>query len=146
MADQKTSKQSAKKAKGMTKEEVAAMKEYLKELNSDSADGEKDVLGKIAQMSEPDRTIAKRIHTIIRSNAPTLSPKTWYGMPAYAKGDKIVCFFQTGDKFKARYGTLGFSDKANLDDGLMWPTSFAIKKLTAVEEAKIVALIKKAVG
>lgn len=146
MANENANKPSAKKAKGMTKEEVAAMKEYLKERNSNSADGERDVLAKIAEMSEPDRTIAKRLHAIIKSNAPTLAPKTWYGMPAYAKDDKVVCFFQTADKFKARYATLGFSDKANLDDGLMWPTSFAIKKLTAAEEAKIVALVKKAVG
>lgn len=135
-----------KKANGLTKDEIAAMKEYLQEKNSVNTDGEKAVLGKIAEMSEPDRTIAMRLHAIVKANAPSLTPKTWYGMPAYAKDDKIVCFFQTGDKFKARYGTLGFSDKANLDEGNMWPTSFAIKKMTGAEEAKIVALVKKAVA
>lgn len=141
MAKEKTSKTS----NGLTKEEVAAMKETLKERNS-STDGESALLAKIAEMPEPDRTMAKRIHAIIRASAPSLSPKTWYGMPAYAKDDKVICFFQAADKFKARYATFGFSDKAKLDEGPMWPTSFALKKLTAAEEAKIAALVKKAVG
>ena len=142
MVDVKTSK----KTKGLTKEEVAAMKEHIAEINADKNNGEADVLGKIDEMPEPDRTLGKRIHAIVMSAAPDLSPRTWYGMPAYSKGDKVVCFFQNASKFKARYATLGFSDKANLDDGEMWPTSFAIKKLTATEEKRIAALVKKAVG
>lgn len=134
-----------KKNKGLSKEEVAAMKEYLKEKNL-KVNGEEAVLAQIAKMPEPDRTMAKRIHAIVKTTAPTLTPRTWYGMPAYSKGDKIVCFFQGGYKFKARYATLGFSDKANLDEGVMWPTSFAVKKLTAAEEAKIAVLVKKAVS
>ena len=110
------------------------------------ADGESDVLAKIAEMPEPDRAMAERIHAIVKASAPALSPKTWYGMPAYAKDGKVVCFFQSAQKFKARYATLGFSDKANLDEGAMWPTSFALKELTAAEEAKIGALVKKAVS
>jgi len=135
----------SKKAKGLTKEEIAAMKETLKERNS-SMDGESAVLAKIAEMPEPDRTMAKRIHQIVKTTAPELVPRTWYGMPAYSKGDKIICFFQDAHKFKARYATLGFSDKAHLDEDAMWPTSFALKKLTAAEEAKIIALVKKAVS
>jgi uncharacterized protein YdhG (YjbR/CyaY superfamily) len=135
----------SKKAKGLTKEEIAAMKETLKERNS-NMDGESAVLAKIAEMPEPDRTMAKRIHQIVKTTAPELVPRTWYGMPAYSKGDKIVCFFQDAHKFKARYATLGFSDKSNLDDGDMWATSFALKKLTAAEEARIAALVKKAVS
>ncbi|MDE1873808.1 MAG: DUF1801 domain-containing protein [Candidatus Micrarchaeota archaeon] len=133
------------KSKGLTKEEIGAMKEYLHEKNAKVND-ENAVLAAIAKMKEPDRSIAKRVHTIIRKNAPDLSPRTWYGMPAYSKGDKVICFFQNAGKFKARYQTLGFSDKANLDDGNMWPSSFALTKLTAKEEEKIAALVKKAVG
>ncbi len=131
--------------KGLSKEEIAAMKEYLKEKNSKS-NGEEAVLAQIAKMPEPDCTMAKRIHAIVKAAAPALTPKTWYGMPAYAKGDKVICFFQGGYKFKARYATLGFSDKAKLDEGKMWPTSFALTEITGAEEAKIAALIKKAVG
>ncbi len=136
----------AKRAKGLTEEEVAAMKEHIEELNADKEDGKAAVLSKIEKMPEPDRTLAKRIHAIITSAAPDLSPRTWYGMPAYSKGDKVICFFQNASKFKARYSTLGFSDKANLDDGEMWPTSFAVKKLTPAEEKRIVELVKRAVG
>jgi uncharacterized protein YdhG (YjbR/CyaY superfamily) len=144
---QKGTQESAvsKKAKGLTKEEIAAMKETLKERNS-NMDGESAVLAKIAEMPEPDRTMAKRIHQIVKNTAPELVPRTWYGMPAYSRGDKVICFFQDAHKFKARYATLGFSDKANLDEAAMWPTSFALKKLTAAEEAKIIALVKKAVS
>jgi uncharacterized protein YdhG (YjbR/CyaY superfamily) len=110
------------------------------------ADGESDVLAKIAEMPKPDRVIAERLHALIKASAPALSPKTWYGMPAYAKDGKVVCFFQSGHKFKTRYATLGFSDKANLDKGAMWPTAFALKELTAAEEAKIRTLVKKAAG
>ncbi len=136
----------AKRAKGLTEEEVAAMKEHIEELNADKEDGKAAVLSKIEKMPEPDRALAKRIHAIITSAAPDLSPRTWYGMPAYSKGDKVICFFQNASKFKARYSTLGFSDKANLDDGEMWPTSFAVKKLTPAEEKRIVELVKRAVG
>jgi uncharacterized protein YdhG (YjbR/CyaY superfamily) len=122
------------------------MKERIKETKANQADGESTLLAKIAEMSEPDRTMAKRIHSLITTTAPELSPKTWYGMPAYAKDDKVVCFFKPGEKFKARYATFGFSDKANLDDGAMWPTEFALKELTAAAEAKIAALVKKAVS
>jgi uncharacterized protein YdhG (YjbR/CyaY superfamily) len=142
--------------KGFTDEERAAMKERAQELKAEArrgprakkakADGESDVLAKIAEMPEPDRTMATRLHAIIKANAPALSPKTWYGMPAYAKDGKVVCFFQSAQKFKSRYATFGFSDAANLDEGAMWPTSFALKELTATEEARIVALVKKAVG
>ena len=142
-----------KKSGGFTDDEKAAMRERAKELKAeerakkDKAAGESDVLTKIAEMQEPDRTMAKRLHDIIKSIAPALSPKTWYGMPAYANEDgNVVCFFQASQKFKTRYATLGFSDKANLDEGAMWPTVFALKKLTATEEAKIVALVKKAVS
>ncbi len=135
----------SKKFKGLTVEEIAAMKETLKERNS-STDGESAVLAKIAEMPEPDRTMAKRIHQIVKTTAPELIPRTWYGMPAYSKGDKVVCFFQDAHKFKARYATLGFSDKANLDEGAMWPSAFALKGLTAAEEARIAALVKKAVS
>jgi uncharacterized protein YdhG (YjbR/CyaY superfamily) len=134
-----------KNSKGLTKEEIAAMKETLKERNSDM-DGESTVLAKIAEMPEPDRAMAKRIHQIVKDAAPDLIPRTWYGMPAYSKGDKVVCFFQSASKFKARYATFGFSDEANLDEGEMWPTYFALKKLTRVEETKIAALVKKAVA
>ena len=143
-----------KKSKGFTDEERAAMAERADELKTaarrgsrtSKADGEQDVLAKIAQMPEADRVMAERIHAIIKANAPALSPKLWYGMPAYARDGKVVCFFQSADKFKSRYATLGFSDEANLDDGVMWPTSFALKKLTAADEARIGALVKKAVS
>jgi uncharacterized protein YdhG (YjbR/CyaY superfamily) len=137
-----------KKSKGFTDEERAAMKERARELKADAAkaDGESAVLAKIAEMRGRDRAMAKRLHAIVKASAPDLSPKTWYGMPAYAKDGKVVCFFQSAEKFKARYATLGFSDQANLDKGAMWPTSFALKELTADEEAKIGALVKKAVS
>jgi uncharacterized protein YdhG (YjbR/CyaY superfamily) len=137
-----------KKSKGFTDEERAAMKERAQELKAEArkADGEKALLTKIAEMPEPDRSMAKRLHAIIKASAPALSPKTWYGMPAYAKDDRIVCFFQSAHKFESRYATFGFNDSANLDKGAMWPTSFALKELTAAEEAKIGALVKKAVS
>ncbi len=148
----KSTTASKKKSTGWTDEERAAMKERAQELKSearadkDRAEGERAVLAKIAEMQEPDRAMAKRLHAIITANAPALSPKTWYGMPAYARDGKVVCFFQDAQKFKARYATFGFSDEANLDEGAMWPTSFALKGLTASEEARIVALVKKAVS
>jgi uncharacterized protein YdhG (YjbR/CyaY superfamily) len=150
-ATQKSAKRttlSGQKAKGFTADEKAAMKERAKELKAEAlrADGENTLLAKIAEMSEPDRTMAKRLHPIIKASAPGLSPKTWYGMPAYARDDKIVCFFQPAEKFQARYATFGFNDTANLDDGAMWPTSFALKELTAAEETKIGALVKKAMS
>ena len=143
-----------KKSKGFTDEERAAMKARAQELKAearrgartDRADGEGDVLAKIAEMAEPDRAMAKRLHAIIKASAPALSPKTWYGMPAYAKDGKVVCFFKGAQKFKERYATLGFNDTANLDDGAMWPVVFGLKELTAAEEAKIGALVKKAVS
>ena len=133
---------------GFTAEERAAMKERAKELKAEAlrADGESALLAKIAEMPEPDRAMATRLHAIIKSNAPALSPKTWYGMPAYAMDDKVICFFQPADKFKARYATFGFGDTANLDEGAMWPTSFALMQLTADDEKRIAALVKKAVG
>ena len=139
---------SAKKSKGFTAEERAAMKERAQELKAEArkADGEKALLAKIAEMPEPDRAIGKRLHAIIKASAPALSPKTWYGMPAYAKDGKVVCFFQSAQKFNSRYATLRFSDTANLDDGAMWPTSFALRDLTAADEKKIGALVKKAVS
>ena len=133
-----------------TKEERAAMKERAQELKAaaradkDKADGESAVLAKIAEMLEPDHTMATRIHAIIKASAPDLSPKTWYGMPAYTKDGKVVCFFQSAQKFNTRYATLGFSDTANLDEGALWPVAFALKELTAAEEKKIGALVKKA--
>jgi uncharacterized protein YdhG (YjbR/CyaY superfamily) len=138
-----------KTTEGFTAEEKAAMRERVKELKAaeNKAEAEKNVLEKIREMPKADRDMAKRLHAIVKKTAPDLSPRTWYGMPAYANDDgKIVCFFQSADKFKARYATLGFSDNANLDSGAMWPTSFALAKLTAKEEAKIVALVKKAVS
>jgi uncharacterized protein YdhG (YjbR/CyaY superfamily) len=151
---QRSAKRSTGKAsKGFTDEERTAMRERAQELKADArrgpragkADGESDVLAKIAEMPEPDRAMAERLHALIKASAPDLSPRTWYGMPAYAKDGKVVCFFQSAQKFKARYATLGFSDKANLDAGAMWPTSFALKELTAAEEKKIGVLVKKAV-
>jgi uncharacterized protein YdhG (YjbR/CyaY superfamily) len=145
-------KSTTKKSKGFTDDERAAMKERAKELkaearaNKNKAEGESDVLAKIAEMPEPERAMAKRLHEIIKASAPVLSPKTWYGMPAYAKDGKIVCFFQSAQKFNSRYATFGFNDTANLDEGAMWPTSFALKELTATEEARIAALVKKAVS
>jgi uncharacterized protein YdhG (YjbR/CyaY superfamily) len=137
-----------KKSKGFTADERAAMKERAQELKAEAekADGEDSLLAKIAEMGEPDRAMAKRLHVLIKASAPSLSPKTWYGMPAYAKGGKVVCFFQSAQKFKSRYATLGFSDAANLDEGALWPVAFALKQLTAAEEAKIGALVKKAVS
>jgi uncharacterized protein YdhG (YjbR/CyaY superfamily) len=134
--------------KTFSAEEREAMRERAQELKAEArkADGEKALLAKVAEMPEPDRTMAERVHAIVKANAPDLSPKTWYGMPAYAKDGKVVCFFQSADKFKSRYATFGFSDEANLDKGAMWPTSFALKKLTAADEAKIGALVKKAVS
>jgi uncharacterized protein YdhG (YjbR/CyaY superfamily) len=140
------------KSKGFTEEERAAMKERARELkaearaNRSKADGERDVVAAIAEMQGTDRAMAKRLHAIIKASAPDLSPKTWYGMPAYARDGKVVCFFQSAGKFKSRYATLGFTDEANLDEGVMWPTGFALKELTATEEARIGALVKKAVS
>jgi len=150
-ATQKSTRSTAAKgkaSKGFTAEERAAMKERARELKAaaNKADGEKAVLAAIAAMPEPDRGMAKRLHAIVKASAPDLSAKTWYGMPAYAKDDKIVCFFQSAHKFKSRYATVGFNDEANLDEGFMWPTSFALTKLTAAEEAKIGKLVKKAVS
>jgi len=145
-------KKETQKSKGFTAEEKAAMKERAKELKAearaekDKAAGESDVLAKIAEMQGSDRAMAERLHAIIKASAPTLSPKTWYGMPAYAKDDKVVCFFQSAQKFNARYATFGFNDTANLDEGAMWPVAFALKELTAADEARIVALVKKAVS
>jgi uncharacterized protein YdhG (YjbR/CyaY superfamily) len=141
-----------KKSGGFTDDEKAAMKERAREakaeerMDKDRAAGESALLEKIAEMPEPDRSMAKRIHAIVTASAPSLMPKTWYGMPAYAKEGKIICFFQAADKFKARYATFGFNDTAMIDDGSMWATSFALKELTAEGEKKIAALVKKAVG
>jgi uncharacterized protein YdhG (YjbR/CyaY superfamily) len=140
-----------KKSKGFTDEERAAMREYLQERNADArrtdkADGESAVLAKIAALPQPDRAMGERLHAIIKANAPALLPRTWYGMPAYAKDGNVVCFFQSAQKFKSRYATLGFSDKANLDEGHMWPTAFALKELTVAEETRIAALVRKAVS
>ena len=163
MAERKPAKeatrQSAKRttgkaSEGFTDEERAAMRERAQELKAATrrspragkGDGESDVLAKIAEMPKRDRSMAERLHAIIKASAPALSPKTWYGMPAYAKDGKVVCFFQSAQKFKSRYATFGFSDKANLDEGAMWPTSFALKALTAAEEKKIGALVKRAVS
>jgi uncharacterized protein YdhG (YjbR/CyaY superfamily) len=163
MAERKPAKtgtqQSAKSAtgkasRGFTDEERGAMRERAQELKASArrgpraskADGESDVLAKIAEMPESDRAIAERLHAIIKASAPALSPRTWYGMPAYAKDGTVVCFFQTAQKFNTRYATLGFSDDANLDEGGMWPTAFAVKELTAADEARIGALVKKAVS
>jgi uncharacterized protein YdhG (YjbR/CyaY superfamily) len=142
-----------KKPEGFTDEERGAIKERAKELKAsarrgsgaDKADGESEVLAKIAEMTEPDRAMAERIHAVVKASAPDLSPRTWYGMPAYAKDGNVVCFFQPAQKFKSRYATLGFNDRANLDDGTMWPTSFALTKLTKADEKRIAALVKKAV-
>ena len=152
---QKTAKRTtAKASKVFTDEERDAMKERAREQKTAArrgpraakADGESDVLAKIAEMPKPDRAIAERLHAIIKTSAPALSPKTWYGMPAYAKDGKVVCFFTSADKFKSRYATFGFNDDAHLDEGTMWPTSFALTRLTAADEARIAALVKKAVS
>jgi uncharacterized protein YdhG (YjbR/CyaY superfamily) len=143
---------STKRSQGLSDEERAALKERTKELRAEARrgsgkpDGESDVLAKIAEMPDADRVMAERLHALIKATAPVLSPKTWYGMPAYAKDGKVVCFFQSAYKFNARYATFGFNDTANLDDGAMWPTSFALKRLTAAEEKKIGALVTKAVS
>src|SRR6267154_994580 len=154
MSPKTDTQKSDKAVKGFTDEERAAMKERVQELKAEArrgprakqADGESDVLAKIAQMPKPDRAMAERLHAIIKASAPALSPRTWYGMPAYAKDGNVVCFFQSAQKFKTRYATFGFSDKANLDEGDMWPTAFALKTLTAADEARIGALVKKAVS
>jgi uncharacterized protein YdhG (YjbR/CyaY superfamily) len=149
MAEKKPTKKGAQKSTGFTAEERAAMRERAKELkaNKSRADAEKDVLEKIAGMPAPDRALGKRVHALITAAAPELAPRLWYGMPAYANEDgKIVCHFQDASKFKTRYATLGFSDKANLDDGAVWPVAFALKKLTPAEETKITKLVKKAVS
>jgi len=165
MAERKTAKKGTRKSaksptatgkgfKGLTDEERAALKERTQELKAEArrgprakkADGESEVLAKIAEMPEPDRAMATRLHEIVKASAPALSPKTWYGMPAYAKEGKVVCFFTPASKFKSRYATLGFNDDAHLDEGAMWPTSFALKELTAADEARIAALVKKAVS
>lgn len=144
---EKSPRANAKKANGFSDFERAAMKERVRELKANKADGEKDLLAKIAEMTGPDRAMAKRVHAIVRSAAPSLVPKTWYGMPAWANATgKVVCFFQSAKKFQARYATLGFSDQARLDDGAMWPTSFALTELTAAEEARITALVRQAAG
>ncbi|MGE5333344.1 MAG: iron chaperone [Nitrososphaerota archaeon] len=151
--DKKVMKKSAKSStatdkasKRFTDEERAAMKERAQELKAAKADGESAVLAKIGEMQEPDRAMAERLHALIKANAPALSPKLWYGMPAYARDGKIVCFFQPANKFKTRYATLGFNDSAHLDDGAVWPVAYALTALTATEEAKIVAIVKKAVS
>jgi uncharacterized protein YdhG (YjbR/CyaY superfamily) len=161
MGEKKSAQKSAKRstatgarARAFTEEERAAMKERAQELEAEArrgkragnSDGESDLLAKVAAMRGPDRDMATRIHELIRTSAPELSPRTWYGMPAYAKDGKVVCFFQGADKFKSRYATFGFSDAANLDDGAMWPTSFALKELTAAAETRIATLVKRAVG
>ena len=161
-ATQKSTKSTTainKESEGFTDKERAAMKERAQELKAEAkaqarrgpradkkAGGESDLLAKIAEMPEPDRALAERLHEIVKASAPALSPKTWYGMPAYAKDGKVVCFFQSAQKFNTRYATFSFSDEANLDEGAMWPTSFALKELTATEEAKISALVKRAVS
>jgi uncharacterized protein YdhG (YjbR/CyaY superfamily) len=150
MAERKPAKRGAQKAdKGFTEEERAAMRERVQELKTrpgGKAGGEQDVLAKIAEMPGPDRVMAERIHAVVKASAPALAPKTWYGMPAYAKGDQVICFFQSAGKFKLRYATVGFSDKANLDEGRMWLIAFALTELTPAEEARIAALVKKAVS
>jgi uncharacterized protein YdhG (YjbR/CyaY superfamily) len=154
MKDPQQSAKSGRTFEGLTDEERAAMKQRTQELKAAArrgpragkADEERDVLAKIAELPEPDRAMAERLHAIIKASAPVLSPKTWYGMPAYAKDGKVVCFFQAAHKFKTRYATFGFNDSANLDDGVMWPVAFALTELTAAEEARIAALVKKAVS
>jgi uncharacterized protein YdhG (YjbR/CyaY superfamily) len=149
MAEKKSAKKGTRQpAKGFTAEERAAMRERAKELKAEAekADGESALLAKVAEMPKADRVMAERIHAIVKATAPNLTPRTWYGMPAYTKDGKVVCYFQSAHKFKSRYATFGFNDSANLDKGTMWPTSFALKELTAADESKIRALVKKAVG
>jgi uncharacterized protein YdhG (YjbR/CyaY superfamily) len=147
MAEKKsTTKKRTKASNGFTAEEKAAMRERAREVKSGKADGESDVLAKIAEMPPSDRAMAKRLHALIKATAPDLVPRTWYGMPAYAKDDTVLCFFQSAQKFKSRYATLGFNQKANLDDGTMWPVAFALKQLGDAEEKKIAKLVKKAVS
>jgi len=143
---QKSAKSTTSTGKAFTEEERGAIRDRAQEMTAGKGEGESAVLAKIAEMRDPDRTMAKRLHAIIRESAPGLTPRLWYGMPAYAKDDKVVCFFQSGAKFKTRYATFGFSDKANLDEGNMWPSAFALKGLTPAEEARIAALVKKAVS
>src|SRR5437660_6273778 len=145
-AMQKSVKRTVASRKALTEEERGAIRDRVQEMKAGKGEGESVVLAKIAEMREPDRTMAKRLHAIIRESALGLSPRLWYGMPAYAKDDKVVCFFQSGAKFKTRYATFGFSDKANLDEGNMWPNAFALKGLTAAEEARVAALVKRAVS
>ena len=144
--DKKATKKPTKAIKGFTNEERGAMRERVQELKADKADGESAVLAKIGEMPAPDRALGERLHAIIKASAPALSPKLWYGMPAYAKDGKVVCFFQPAHKFKTRYATFGFNDSANLDEGALWPVAFAVKELTAAEEARIGELVKKAVS
>ena len=146
MSQKQLAKKGSRKSKGLSKGEIEAMKETLQERRAGKANDESALLAKIAQMREPDRSMATRLHSIIKATAPTLSSRTWYGMPAYAKDDKVVCYFQSAQKFKARYSTLGFSDKAKLDETQMWPVVYALKALSAAEEARITALVKKAVS
>ena len=142
----KSAKSTTATRKAFTEEERGAIRDRVQEMKAGKGEGETAVLAKIAEMREPDRTMAKRLHAIIKESAPALSPRLWYGMPAYAKDGKVVCFFQAAAKFKTRYATFGFSDKANLDSGNMWPAAYALKGLTAAEEARIAALVKKAVS
>ena len=143
-----------KSSKGLSDEELAALKETIQERKAearrgkraDKDDGERDVLAKIAEMPEPDRAMAERLHAVVKASAPALTPRTWYGMPAYARDGKVVCFFQSAGKFKSRYATFGFSDQANLDEGTMWPSAFALKELTAADEKRVSALVRKAVS
>jgi hypothetical protein len=143
---QKLAKSTTATSKAFTEEERGAIRDRVQEMKAGKGEGESVVLAKIAEMREPDRTMGKRLHTIVKESAPALMPRLWYGMPAYAKDDKVVCFFQPAAKFKTRYATFGFSDKANLDEGNMWPTTFALKGSTPAEEARIAALVKKAVS
>lgn len=151
MSPTKSTKKSAKNtagksSKGFTAEERAAMRDRVREMKAGSSDGEGEVLAKIAEMQDSDRVMAERIHAIVKDTAPELTPRTWYGMPAYSKDGKVLCYFRGAQKFKTRYATFGFSDKANLDDGGMWPTDYALKELTAADEKRIVALVKQAVS
>ena len=152
MSAKKPTQKSGKPSDGWTEDERTAMKERAREMKAEArrdkskADGERDVLAKIGEMPEPDRAMAERLHAIVKASAPDLSPRTWYGMPAYAKDGKVLCFFQAAAKFNARYATFGFNDTANLDEGPMWPTSYALMELTPAEEERIVALVKKAVS
>ena len=145
-AKKSTRSTAGKASEGFTAEERAAMRERVREIKGSSSDGESDVLAKIAEMPESDRVMAERIHAIVKKTAPDLTPRTWYGMPAYSKDGKVLCYFRSAQKFKTRYATFGFSDKANLDDGGMWPTDYALKKLTAADEKRVVALVKQAVS